>query len=166
MAHKDQLLLLKSKEADVEKSAFEHFEQELKNTIFGVTFLMLKSEQESTWQVYVILIIEACQLFALVFNPNINFPWKGYDVDTYFQGFLQVFQIVYWAKYVDWVPYLIIFYSAVFVIFLIVIDILYAIYSFSSKKIAIMWPLRILRIVLGFLVTFLFMPFICIFHIF
>ena len=161
MAHKDQLLLLKSKETENEKSTFERFEQELKNTIFGVTFIMLKTEQESTWQLYLILFIQACQLFSLVFNPNINFPWKGYAVDTYFQGFLQVFQIAYWATFVDWGSYLLIFYSAVFVVVLIVIDIIYAVYSFSNKKITIMWPLRLLRFSLGFLVTVLYMPFIC-----
>ena len=162
MAHKDQMMMLKVKDNEAEKSTFERFEQELKNTIFGVTFIMLKTEQESTWQLVVMMFIQACQLFSLVFNPSINFPWRGYTVTTYFQNFLQVFQIAYWCTFVEWVPYLIIFYAAVFIVILIIIDILYAVYTFTNKKIAAMWPLRLLRYALFFLVTILFMPFVCI----
>ena len=160
MAHKDQIMMLKAKDSESDKSTFERFEQEVKNTVFGITFLMLKSEQDSTLQLLIIRFVQACQLFSLVFNPGINFPWRGYAVYTYFQGFLQVFQIAYWCTFVEWAPYLIIFYSAVGIVILIVIDIFYAVYTFTHKKIAVMWPLRLLRYTLALLVTVLFMPFV------
>ncbi len=161
MAHKDQISMLKVKDADAEKSAFERLEHELKDTIFGITFIMLKTEQESSWQLYGIKLVQACQLFSLVFNPNVNFPWHGYNVTTYFQSFLQVFQIAYWCTFVSWVSYLVIFYAAVSIVALIVIDIIYAVYMFANKQVAVMWPLRLLRHALAFLVTVLFMPFVC-----
>ncbi len=162
MAHKDQIMMLKAKDTESERSAFERFEHELKNTIFGVTFIMLKTELESTWQLLAILFIQACQLFSLVFNPSVDFPWRGYIVSTYFQDFLQAFQIAYWCTFIKWVPYLIIFYTAIGIVVLIVIDIFYAVYTFTNKKIAAMWPLRLLRYALFLLVTIFFMPFACI----
>ena len=160
MANKDQLMLLKTKDVDADKTAFEKFEQEVKSIIFGIMFLMLKTEQESLLKLLIILIVQAIQLFSLVFNPYINFPWRGYIVTDYFQGFLQVFQIAYWCTFLNWVSYLIIYYTGVGIVALIVLDIIYAAYTVSNKKITVMWPIRILRNLFGLLTSVLYMPLI------
>ncbi len=58
---------LKVSEATQEKSGFDRFESELKETVFAVIFLLIKEEEESL--VYSLMdgVIEAFQLFSFPF---------------------------------------------------------------------------------------------------
>ena len=165
MAHNSQLLRLKGNEPEVEISTFERFETELKNTMFGMTFLMLKNEDDSFVKLYIIIFIQACQLFSLVFNPNISFPWKGHSVETGFEKVLQTFQIIYWIQYTNWSVYLIIFYCVFALVLLSIAIVGYSIYSISNKHMTIIWFLRILHYAESYFISVLFMPFLCIFII-
>ena len=162
MAHKDQFSLMKAKDPEAEITGLEKFEAELKNIIYGMSYLMLKQEQESTLQLFAIFFIQACQLLSLVFNASINYPWKGYMVETGFKSFFKTFQIVYWLEYSSWTVFLIVFYIAVGIIAIVCINIGYSGYRITNKKTAVMWPLRLLRFALEYLSTIFFMPFNCI----
>ena len=70
MAQKDQLLHMKNKEEEAEKSAFERFEEELKETIFGVLFLMLKDEELGFWKQIIFMLVSELQVIGLIFNPD------------------------------------------------------------------------------------------------
>lgn len=145
----------------MEVSGFERFEAELKSTVYGVTYLMLKQEQESSLQLLAVFFIQACQLLSLVFHAKINFPWKGYMVETAFKNFFKTFQIVYWLEHASWTVFLIVFYITFGIVMIVCADIGYSSYRVSSRKVAIMWPLRFLRLALEFLNTVFFMPVIC-----
>jgi hypothetical protein len=54
--------------------------------------------------------------------------------------------------------YLVIFYSLVMLVVLVIIDIVYVSIIFSKNKIGAVWPLQLLRSVVSFIVTSLFMP--------
>lgn len=71
--------------------------------------------------------------------------------------FLGYFNIVnFFAD--NYQAYLVIFYSLVMLVVLVIIDIIYVSYVFSKNKIGAVWPLQLLRSVVSFIVTSLFMP--------
>jgi hypothetical protein len=59
---------------DSEKSAFERFESELKNTIFGVLFVLLKDEEVSIWITFIFTFIEFFQIITFAFHENVKSP--------------------------------------------------------------------------------------------
>lgn len=54
--------------------------------------------------------------------------------------------------------YIITFYLCVCLVILVIINITYVSYSFSQNRFGAVWPLRVLRSVVSFIVTVLFMP--------
>jgi len=163
MAQKDQLIQMKNKEDEAEKTAFERFEQELKQTIFGILFLILKDEETTFWKVTILMIIGELQILVVIFNQTINYPWKSDDFAVFFKGFFHLFLISYWSSLLNWTAYLIIFYVGVFILVVMVVDITYAAYLFSHKQFTVMWPFHILRTACSLCVTVLFYPLIGIF---
>ena len=72
--------------------------------------------------------------------------------------FLDFFQITYWLAKLSYITYLVVIYAMIFVICLVILDIFYVSYSFTKKKFAFVWPLKVLRSVCGLIVTTLFLP--------
>jgi hypothetical protein len=56
----------------VEKTPFEKFEENLKNSIFGVLFVLLKEEEGSVYLELVLILFELLQLMVYPFNKNVN----------------------------------------------------------------------------------------------
>jgi hypothetical protein len=54
-----------------ESSKFEKLEKELKSTIFGVLFILLKTEEKSEWKYLLTLGIEFSQLMAFPFSKRV-----------------------------------------------------------------------------------------------
>lgn len=54
--------------------------------------------------------------------------------------------------------YLITFYICACLVILVIINIVYVAISFSKNKFSVMWPLGLLRALISFLVTVLFLP--------
>eukprot|EP00826_Nyctotherus_ovalis_P044688 TRINITY_DN4843_c0_g7_i2.p1 TRINITY_DN4843_c0_g7~~TRINITY_DN4843_c0_g7_i2.p1 ORF type:complete len:362 (+),score=87.29 TRINITY_DN4843_c0_g7_i2:53-1087(+) len=165
MAQKNHLLNIKNKDEDAEKSAFERFEQELKQNIFGIMSLALKEEESTFWKAIVFMVVSEIQVLSLVFSRDINFPWKNDDFATYFKVVFHVFLITYWCSLLDWTSYLIIFYVGVGFLFISALNLIYASYLFSSKQFTIMWPFHALQINFNLAITVLFYPFIGTLHL-
>jgi len=160
MAQKNQLLNIKNKGEDSEKTAFERFGQELKQAIFGILFLILKDEELSFWRLIIFMIISEIQLLSVIFSRVIDYPWKNDDFIGYVKGFFNVFLITYWCSLTNWTAYVIIFYTCVGFLLLFTFNLIYASYIFSSKQLTITWPFNILRIVCNLSITILFYPLI------
>ena len=161
MAQRDQMMLMKAKDAETEKSTFEKIEQEFKSVVYGTIFLMLKNEDEWLALHIIILVVGGFQQFSLVFNPDLDFPWKGYSVTSIFEIVIQVFQFSYWFKYLDWTPFVIVFYCGISIIMIVVLDIIFISFSLSKKKSSIRWPLVVLRVAFSSFVTVLYIPLLC-----
>ena len=56
---------------DNEKSTFERFESELKNTIFSVLFVLLKEDDMNIWWSFVITLIEFFQILIFPFHGQV-----------------------------------------------------------------------------------------------
>ena len=151
---------MKSKEEEAEKSAFERFEEELKETIFGGLFLMLKDEELGFWKQIIFMIISEVQVIGLIFNPNINFPWKASGFAYYFDGFLQFFHVLHWCTLLSWNAYLIIFYIAIFLLLVLILNIIYVSYCFLHKQTTMRWALHLLSFSCGLSISILYFPFL------
>lgn len=55
----------------VEKTTFEKFEENLKNSIFGVLFVLLKEEEGSVYLELVLILFELIQLMVYPFNKYV-----------------------------------------------------------------------------------------------
>ena len=163
MAQKNHMVNIKNKDEDSEKTSFERFEEELKQNIFGILSLVLKDEESTFLKIIILMVVSEIQLLSTIFNRTTNFPWKNDDFADYFKAFFHVFLITYWCSLLNWTAYLAIFYIAIGILFLIIFNILYASYLFSSKQFTVMWPYHILQVEFSLGTTVLFYPFIGIF---
>lgn len=57
---------------DNEKSAFERFEAELKNIIFGVLFVLLKDDESNIWITSVVSIVQFIQIQIFPFHNQVT----------------------------------------------------------------------------------------------
>ena len=55
----------------VEKTTFEKFEENFKNSIFGVLFVLLKEEDGSEYLEFVLIVFELLQLMIYPFNQYV-----------------------------------------------------------------------------------------------
>ncbi len=63
-------------------------------------------------------------------------------------------------NYIDYTTFVVIFYVAILMVLLVIIDIFYVSYSFQQKKFKYVWPLKLLRTFCGLLVTVFFLNFL------
>jgi hypothetical protein len=68
---KEIKLLGKEVVNDEDKSKMEALEEEVKNSIFCVFYLLLKNYETTMWKFIVILIIEYLQLFSFSFDLSV-----------------------------------------------------------------------------------------------
>jgi len=155
--------MAKFKDQDSDLTSFEKFEKELKSIIFGVLFVMLKDDEDSLLASICLNVGDGIQNMILVFNNNVDFPWRNETFVTYFIFGLSLLQIEFWSSKLTWYSYLAVFYFFILIVFLVIIDIIYIGYSFSVKRFAVMWPLYVLRSTCSLFVTVLFMPLIDLF---
>ena len=55
-----------------EKSKLEQIEEEVKNSIFSVFYLLLKNNETSYWKFVIILIIEYIQMLSYSFDETVT----------------------------------------------------------------------------------------------
>ena len=52
-----------------EKTAFEKFEESIKNSIYSVLYFMLKNQEFSIWIEVIFIVVQLLQLLSFTFNP-------------------------------------------------------------------------------------------------
>jgi len=57
---------------EVEKNAFEKFEDEVKGTIFNVLYVLLKEDETSHWKHLVLALIDYLQMFHFAFTHHVS----------------------------------------------------------------------------------------------
>ena len=68
---KETKLLGKENKNEEEKSRFEVFHENVKNSIFSVFYLLLKNQETTFWKFIVILVIEYLQLLSFAFDESV-----------------------------------------------------------------------------------------------
>ena len=140
-----------------EKSKFEIIEEKIKTTIFGVLNILLEFDDDSFFSEVLSLLNETCQFLYYAFYEPMAYLWKNDTLFNAISGTLAYFQTVVFFN--DTQLYIVFFYLIILLIVLVVADIFYVSYILSSKnKSGAVWPMRLLRSVVTFIVTVLFNP--------
>lgn len=150
--------MAKYKEQDEDLTAFERFEKEVKSTVFDVLFVMLKEGEDSFVYNTILNIADGFQTLGLIYTFQMNYPWYTDTFTVYFISAIQFLQLTYWCTLLSWTAFVAVFYCVVGIVFLAMCDIAFIAYSFSIKRINVMWPLHLLRNCVTIFVTVFFMP--------
>ena len=62
----------KDNNSEDEKSKLEQIEEEVKSSIFGVFYLLLKNNETSFWKFIIILLIDYIQLLSYSFDDSVS----------------------------------------------------------------------------------------------
>lgn len=65
-------MLGKESSSEEEKTRFEQIEEEVKNSIFSVFYLLLKNQETTFWKFIFLLIIEYLQLLSFSFDQSVS----------------------------------------------------------------------------------------------
>ena len=145
-----------------EKTKFEIIEEKVKKTLFGVLNILLKFEDDDFSDEVIDLLNETCQFLYYPFYDPMGYLWKKGDsnLDILFSSiskFLSYFQTVVFFNNTE--LYIVFFYIMMAVVLGVVVDVGYVAYIISSKnKSGAVWPMRLLRSVVSYIVTVLFNP--------
>ena len=71
---------------------------------------------------------------------------------------MNLFQVNYYLTLFNWIVYVGLFYLAILMVALTIVDIFYVSYAISKKKFSYLWPIEALRNTCGLFVTALFLP--------
>jgi hypothetical protein len=145
---------------DSEKGAFERFETELKNSIFGVLFLILKDDEMSIVLAFIISVIQFLQILYFPFHPIINAIWASETIADGIRTATGYLRFVQYFQNTNYNVYIIIFYVLVAIILFVILDIFYVSIAFSKKKYAFSWPVTALKVAIWLFTTVLYLPII------
>jgi hypothetical protein len=145
---------------DSELGAFEKFEQELKNTIFGVLFVLLKEQEISIYTTLILAIIQFIQLLIFPFHETINETWNSEKVVKVLHSIVNYFNIVTYLDSTSYDLYVTFFYIGIAILGFAIVNVVYVNYAFSRKKFSFNWPIMILKYIATLFVTILYLPFL------
>ena len=140
-----------------EKTRFEIIEEKVKKTLFGVLNILLKFEDDDFSDEVIDLLNETCQFLYYPFYDPMGYLWKKQTLFSGISKFLSYFQTVVFFNNTE--LYIVVFYLLLAVVLGVVVDVGYVAYIISSKnKSGAVWPMRLLRSVVSYIVTVLFNP--------
>ena len=140
-----------------ETSKLEVLKEKCKHTLFAVLNILLKFDEDTFIGEVLSLINETCQFLYYPFYDPMNYLWKSDNLFNIFSSSFSYFQTVVFFN--DTKLYIVVFYVVILLIVLLVIDVIYVSYIISNKnKSGAVWPMRLLRSVVSFIVTVMFNP--------
>ena len=131
---------------------------EIRKSIFEVLFLLLKEEETSIWGLSILRMVDFFQLMVFPFSGDAKFPWNAGSLLTSLQNIIEFFQVISYFSNFPWATYLVIFYLGILLVLLVIVDIIYVLYSMARKKFAVIWPLKALTSFCSIFVTVMFLP--------
>jgi len=144
---------------DNEQGTLEKLEVEMKNTIFGVLFVLLKEREVSIYIWVVISVIQFLQIIVFPFHPTIASVWLADDISDVLYQIFGYFDIVTYMKDTNYSLYITFFYIGLAVVALVYAMSFYVSFLFNRKKAVFSWPVVILKNVLLLFTTIFFLPF-------
>ncbi|MDR3546667.1 MAG: hypothetical protein P4M11_00065 [Candidatus Pacebacteria bacterium] len=134
------------------------FSKKVRDTTFEVLFILLKEEETSVWLLILMRLIDFMQLMVFPFNGDAQFPWHATNFFVSLQNAVEAFQIISYLSNFPWATYLAVFYIGIFLVLLVIVDIVYVLFSIARKKFTFIWPLKALTAFCSIFVTVLFLP--------
>lgn len=144
---------------DNEQGTLEKLEIEVKNTIFGVLFVLLKEREVSIYIWFLISIIQFVQIIVFPFHPTIASVWLADDISDVLYQIFGYLDIVTYIKDTNYNLYITFFYIGLVVVALVFMMSLYVSYIYNRKKAVFSWPVVVLKNILLLFTTIFFLPF-------
>jgi hypothetical protein len=144
---------------DSELSAFEKFEIEVKNTIFGAVFVLLKETELSAYTTYILMFIQFLQLLIFPFHDTINATWNSPDVVDVIHSIVNYVNIAPYIEDTNWELYVTFLYIGIAVVAITILTFFYVSYIFSKKNVSFNWPIVFLKYLATLFITIFYLPF-------
>ena len=151
----DQLVELRKRNFEYEQ---EKLNNVVKDSIFGVLYVLLKDAEEPEVLTFILGIVEFLEFLGFPFNNQTISAWGDSPIANEIMYYLNFLNIPQYLTGQSLMVYLSVFYLFIFVVILVILNIAYVSYSFSRKYFTYTWPLYVLRNVAKIFVTVLFMP--------
>ena len=135
-----------------------NFDQKVKESMFGVLYVLLKDDHSGALLHFVLFILEFLEFMIFPFHNEVLTAWQQPALAYQLYKLVHYVNIVYYLKGQSQLVYLSIYYLSVVAVTLVILNIAYVSYSFSRKYFTVTWPLHVLRNIAKIFVTFLFMP--------
>lgn len=132
--------------------------KKVKESIFGVIFVLLKDEETFELLEVILFIFEFLEFMIFPFNPEIQSVWQNTNITETISTIFSYLSLLTYIENRPLVIYLCGLYACMLAITLVIINIGYVSYSFSRKYFTATWPLYLLRTIAKIFVTGLFMP--------
>ena len=132
--------------------------KKVKESIFGVIFVLLKDEETFELLEVILSTFEFLEFMIFPFNPEIKSVWQNDNITETISTIFSYLSLLTYIENRPTVIYLCGLYASILAITLVLINIGYVSYSFSRKYFTATWPLYLLRTVAKIFVTGLFMP--------
>ncbi len=140
------------------RGRLEKFQKQIRQTTFEVLFILLKEEESGPWTLAIMRMVDFFQLMVFPFSGDVEFPWRAGDFFNSMEDVIAAFQIISFFTSFPWVTYLLIFYLGILLVVLVILDVIYVLYSIARKKFTLIWPLKALSSFCSLFVTILFLP--------
>jgi len=142
-----------------EKTGFEKFSADLKDSVFQVLYLILKEEDDSLISLLVSVGFDWMQMGAFAFSDSISSIWKAEEFLQFVFDVFSFFQLgTYFESAFTYTNFLVSFYLFISVIVLMIVNIIYVSYAFSKKRVTAIWTVMILRSFTSLVFTVFFLP--------
>ena len=140
-----------------EKSQFKKYFKNIKISIFGVFYILIKNFNPNLSIIIILSIIENLQLFVFSFHPLLISSWSDSKTIKNLYKILNKLEIIYYFNN-NLTSYLCVYYIIMFIIFTVLINFIYVAYSFNRGFFSMMWLVHLLKYVLYCLITIFFLP--------
>lgn len=141
----------RAQKGDTETSPF-------RKTLYEALFILLKDEDSGLVKLALLRIVDFLQLMVFPLNSDVEFPWRAGSLYDSFETVVDTFQVINYLSNFTWTTYIVIFYLGILLVVLIILDIVYVLYSLSKRRFALLWPLKLLASFCSVFVTALFLP--------
>ena len=135
--------------------------QKMRILVFGTLYVMAKEHQMTLRAIFANILIDFVQMIAFPLDPRFN-EWGGSSIAEGLYNFCSFFQAGFWIKRLDASGVNWLIRTCYTVVFFSVLNAVYVGWCYLRNKFSVMWPVRLLRTLVGFFATVLAVPFLSI----
>ena len=156
-----QSLLLIQTQSSPDETNLNKIKNSLKHSIYGVLYTLTKDLNTHFVLIVILSIIETCQFFAFSFHPVLQSSWNSKTnsrSNAFYTAFIKLHFVNYFLNSERQFPYLLLIYFFLLLLLVMIALIIYIAYSFNRGFFSLSWPISLLRMMLTFLLTIIYLP--------
>ncbi len=139
-------------------------ENRVKDSIFGVLYVLLKeenhSQSHSSLTHFILYFLEFMEFMIFSFQPRMKPLWYHEEITNVVSRFFYIPNILFYVTDKSQYVYLTVFYSFIVLVTIVIANIFFVYYSFRRQYFTVTWPLYVLKSIARIICTVLFVPFL------